>query len=81
MDLIANLLRRTGLQSPACWQGAKQKPDAALVRAFVYLHELMGISRDDVPDVRQMSEPEFDDYIQRLQEQLTLLQVMDDAVN
>ena len=37
-----------------------------LNRSFLRMHELLGIDKDQVPDVREMSDLEFEDYIARL---------------
>lgn len=35
-------------------------------RSFLRMHELLGIEKDEIPDIREMSDLEFEDYIARL---------------
>jgi hypothetical protein len=44
----------------------KKLPPADLDRLFLLMHEGLGIRKDEVPDVSEMSDLEFEDYIARL---------------
>ena len=41
-------------------------PADELERWFLRMHELLGIHKSEVPNVREMSDLEFEDYIARL---------------
>jgi hypothetical protein len=41
-------------------------PPEELDRWFLRMHELLGIDKDEVPDICEMSDLEFEDYIARL---------------
>ena len=45
----------------------KTLPDETVDSLFLSVHEALGIKPDQVPDVREMSDLEFEDYIARLQ--------------
>lgn len=42
-------------------------PDETVESLFASVHETLGIGRDKVPNVREMSDLEFEDYIALLQ--------------
>jgi hypothetical protein len=56
--------RRPGDVSLHGW--LKTLPAEELDRWFLRMHEVLGIDKDAVPDIREMSDLEFEDYIDRL---------------
>ena len=61
---LVRLFQRRQDVSFSAWLRAL--PPEELNRWFLRMHELLGIDSDEVPDVHEMSDREFDDYIARL---------------
>ncbi|MBA3767135.1 MAG: hypothetical protein H0W99_09135 [Acidobacteria bacterium] len=45
----------------------------SLERAFVRMHQRLGIREEDIPDVQTMSEQELEDYLEGIQQKVERL--------
>jgi hypothetical protein len=64
---LTNWLRRSLRRRDVSFNAwLKTLPDEDLEQWFLRMHQVLGIHKDEVPDVREMSDLEFEDYIARL---------------
>ncbi|HZE70994.1 MAG TPA: hypothetical protein VE135_15910 [Pyrinomonadaceae bacterium] len=67
MPLLTRTLRRLRRRRDVTFDAwLKALPPEDLERWFLRMHEALGIRKEEVPDINEMTDLEFEDYIARL---------------